>query len=147
MKRAIRDPRILCRRLNLPAHFAEGAVQAAGAFPLFAPLPFVQRMTPGDPDDPLLRQVLPIGAELRPAAGFSTDPVADQQSQTLPGVIRKYPGRALLIVSGSCAVHCRYCFRRHFPYHAAPRSPLDWQPIVPRAGPGSTAGRSHSQRG
>src|SRR5690606_38653003 len=74
------------------------------------------RMRRGDPADPLLRQVLPLDDEYRPAPGFATDAVGDLAARGAPGVLHKYEGRALLVATGSCAVHCRYCFRRHFPY-------------------------------
>lgn len=73
-------------------------------------------MCPGDPNDPLLRQVLPTKAEHAPVAGFSTDPLREAEATVAPGLLQKYAGRALLIATGACAVHCRYCFRRHFPY-------------------------------
>ncbi len=73
-------------------------------------------MIPGDPNDPLLRQVLPIAAELEEQPGFSKDPVGDEQSRRATGLLQKYQGRALVLVTGACALHCRYCFRRHFPY-------------------------------
>jgi EF-P beta-lysylation protein EpmB len=75
-------------------------------------------MTPGDPNDPLLRQVLPLGAESLPVAGYVADPVGDGPATRVPGLIQKYRGRALLLAHGACAVHCRYCFRRHYPYAA-----------------------------
>jgi EF-P beta-lysylation protein EpmB len=70
----------------------------------------------GDPSDPLLRQVLSLLRERVPAAGFLLDPVGDGAATRLPGLIQKYRGRALLMAHGACAVHCRYCFRRHYPY-------------------------------
>jgi L-lysine 2,3-aminomutase len=87
-----------------------------GGFPLRVPRGFVARMRPGDPDDPLLRQVLPLDEEYRPVAGFDADAVGDLASRGARGVLHKYHGRSLLVATGSCAVHCRYCFRRHFPY-------------------------------
>jgi EF-P beta-lysylation protein EpmB len=81
-------------------------------------------MRKGDPDDPLLLQVLPSVQELIPAPTFSPDPVGDLQAQATPGILHKYRGRALVMATGACAVHCRYCFRRHYPYTegiAAPR--------------------------
>jgi EF-P beta-lysylation protein EpmB len=73
-------------------------------------------MNPGDATDPLLRQVLPSRAERIPADGYLLDPVGDGAATRLPGLIQKYRGRALLMVHGACAVHCRYCFRRHYSY-------------------------------
>lgn len=85
-------------------------------FPLRVPRGFAACMEKGNPDDPLLRQVLPITDELRPYPGYTADPVGDLAAVAQAGVIHKYHGRVLLIVTGGCAVHCRYCFRRHFPY-------------------------------
>lgn len=85
-------------------------------FPLRVPKDFVARMETGNPDDPLLRQVIPLQQELHHSADFLLDPVGDLNAVTESGVIHKYHGRVLLITTGACAVHCRYCFRRHFPY-------------------------------
>jgi len=123
----IRDPAELLERLQLDPALLPAARRAAELFPLRVPLEFVQRMRPGDPDDPLLRQVLPLGAELEDTAGFAADPVGDGAAMTGGGVLHKYRGRALLIATGACAVHCRYCFRRHFPYADANASADRWQ--------------------
>ena len=90
--------------------------EANAQFPLRVPRSFAQRMRPGDLNDPLLRQVLSRQIEQEITAGFSSDPVGDLAQLAVPGLIHKYAGRALLITTGSCAVHCRYCFRREFPY-------------------------------
>jgi KamA family protein len=82
------------------------------------PRAFVDRMQPGRADDPLLRQVLPRMAERLPLPGFSCDPLAEARGDAVPGLLHKFHGRVLLIVSGHCPIHCRYCFRRHFPYAA-----------------------------
>ncbi len=113
---AVRDPRELLEMLELPANLLPSARRAAQLFPLRVPRGYVARMQRGDPADPLLRQVLPLEAEFEEVPGFRADPVGDLDSQLDPGVLKKYPGRALLITTGACAVHCRYCFRRHFPY-------------------------------
>ncbi|MCA9164336.1 MAG: EF-P beta-lysylation protein EpmB [Planctomycetales bacterium] len=126
MKSAIRDARTLCEELRLPTGVAESAGRAAEGFPIFVPQPFLARMQPGDIRDPLLRQVLPLDEELRPQPGFSADPVGDGEATHGPGLLRKYTGRALLITTGACAIHCRYCFRRHFPYEEAPKSLAAW---------------------
>jgi EF-P beta-lysylation protein EpmB len=73
-------------------------------------------METGNPHDPLLRQVLPLQAELLDYPGYSHDPVGDLPAVATAGVIHKYHGRVLFIVTGGCAIHCRYCFRRNFPY-------------------------------
>ena len=85
-------------------------------FPLRVPLSFAACMQKGNPHDPLLRQVLPIKDELFAYPGFSNDPVGDLPSATQTGVLHKYHGRVLFINTGSCAINCRYCFRRNFPY-------------------------------
>ncbi len=115
---AIVDARELLQILDL-AHLAGTLpAQTQPGFGLRVPRAFVGRMRRGDPADPLLRQVLPLREESDPAAGFVMDPVADLASRIADGagVLHKYSGRALLVATGSCAVHCRYCFRRHFPY-------------------------------
>ena len=90
-------------------------------FPLRVPRSFVDRMRSGDPDDPLPRQVPPLVSEDEPVTGFSADPVGELSAPPVDSVLHKYRGRALVMVTGACAVHCRYCFRRHYPYadHAA----------------------------
>ena len=99
-------------------------------FPTFVPLPYLSRIERGNPNDPLLRQVLPVEAELDEAPGFISDPVAEHHSFRAPGVLQKSPGRVLLITTGACAVNCRYCFRRNFPYESAPKSLDQWQPAI-----------------
>jgi EF-P beta-lysylation protein EpmB len=94
------------------------------------PRGFVARMRAGDPHDPLLRQVLPLDEELRPMPGFGLDAVGDGAAKAGRGLIHKYRGRALLIATGSCAVHCRYCFRRHFPYAEETAAAAGWQDAV-----------------
>ena len=92
------------------------ALRSAHSFALRVPRGFITRMRRGDPDDPLLRQVLPIDREMIPVAGFTADPVGEITHPPSDGVLHKYRGRALVMVTGACAIHCRYCFRRHFPY-------------------------------
>ena len=87
-------------------------------------------MRRGDPSDPLLRQVLPLDDEMRPMPGFGLDAVGDGAAKTAPGVIQKYRGRALLVATGSCAIHCRYCFRRHFPYAEETAARDGWRDAV-----------------
>lgn len=120
----------LCRRLNLPSSYAQNAVQASEGFPVFAPENYVRRMNLGDPSDPLLRQVLPLQEELEQLEGFTADPVGDLSSKRDAGLIHKYEGRVLLITTGTCAIHCRYCFRRHYPYDNEPRSLAQWNPAI-----------------
>jgi len=113
---AIEDPLELCHLLQLDPGVAQAAQAAARGFRLRVPRGYVARMRRGDPDDPLLRQVLPQGAELIERAGFCADPLGEAASRRAPGLLHKYHGRALLITTAACAVHCRYCFRREYPY-------------------------------
>lgn len=123
---AVRDPAELLALLGLDAALLPAAERAASQFPLRVPRAFIARMRHGDAGDPLLRQVLPLSAELENAQGFLTDPVGDAQALHSGGVLHKYHGRVLLVVTGACAVHCRYCFRRHFPYAESNASADRW---------------------
>ncbi|MCE4370473.1 EF-P beta-lysylation protein EpmB [Xanthomonas hortorum] len=127
---AVRDPRELLALLGLDAAAAGISAEAAAQFPLRVPRAFVARMRRGDLHDPLLRQVLPLDAEMRLVPGFGLDAVGDGAAKTADGVIQKYRGRALLIATGSCAVHCRYCFRRHFPYAEETAARDGWREAV-----------------
>lgn len=126
MRTAIRSSCELLKLLGLPENgFSTGAEDE---FPVFVPREFISRMTP-TPLDPLLRQVLASPEEISPNwfDGAMIDPVGDKASVRNPGLLQKYVGRALLITSGACAVHCRYCFRRHYPYQTTPKGPSGWQ--------------------
>ncbi|WP_242632104.1 EF-P beta-lysylation protein EpmB [Rubripirellula amarantea] len=115
MKRAIRDSHTLRRALGLDAVGTK--VAGEKQFPTFVPLEYLSRIRPGDPNDPLLRQVLPVADEDQASPpGYAADPVGDLSAQVTPALLHKYDGRALLITTGACGVHCRYCFRRQFPY-------------------------------
>jgi len=131
---AVRDPRELLGMLGLDAAGLGLSDEAAAQFPLRVPHGFVARMRHGDPADPLLRQVLPLDAEMRPMPGFTLDAVGDAAAKAGHGVIRKYNGRALLIATGSCAIHCRYCFRRHFPYAEETAAAAGWRDAVEAIG-------------
>jgi EF-P beta-lysylation protein EpmB len=132
MKTAVRDPVELCRLVGLPERFEEPARRAARLFAVFAPRAYLAKVRRGDPGDPLLRQVLPLDEELSPREGFTPDPVGDLAALREPGLLQKYSGRALLVTTGVCAVHCRYCFRRHFAYDEAPRGLSAWEPALAR---------------
>jgi L-lysine 2,3-aminomutase len=113
---AVTDPAELASLLGLPESWVGPAREAARMFPMRVPRSFVARMRRGDPTDPLLRQVLPVAEELEHTAGRSSDPLQEADAHRAPGLLHKYRGRALLIATGACAMHCRYCFRREFPY-------------------------------
>lgn len=129
---AVTDPAELLRILELPPDMLPAARRAARLFGLRVPRGYVARMRRGDAADPLLRQVLPLDAECDDVPGFGTDPVGDRDSLAGDGVLHKYRGRALLIATGACAVHCRYCFRRHFPYAEANASRGNWRNALDR---------------
>lgn len=127
LREAIRDPGELCRVLGLDPALADG--EAMEGFSLLVPRGFVARMQPGNPADPLLRQVLPTRAETL-ASSLPADAVGDLPAQREKGLIHKYEGRVLLVLAGQCAVNCRYCFRRQFPYGDLPRGDDAWEPSL-----------------
>ncbi len=124
MKRAIRSSSDLCEYLHLNP---EEVGSAENDFPVFVPLSFAARMQPGDPQDPLLLQVLARMEESVEVAGYRADPNGEAHAGLSAGILQKYASRALLISTGVCAVHCRYCFRRHFPYADAPSGMEQWK--------------------
>jgi EF-P beta-lysylation protein EpmB len=127
LAQVVTDPQELLALLELGPEWLSPARAAARLFPLRVPRGFVARMHPRDPHDPLLRQVLPLAEELVATKGFGVDPVGDLTAMAVPGVLHKYQGRVLLTATGACAVHCRYCFRRHFPYTEANASVDGWR--------------------
>jgi len=112
----ITRPETLRTKLSLPNQSLPLGSQAAQEFVFKAPLAFVSRIQENDAQDPLLRQIWPAIEEEDEVPGFFQDPVGEEAATVMPGLLHKYPGRALLIVTGACAIHCRYCFHRHFPY-------------------------------
>ncbi|GAB2514083.1 EF-P beta-lysylation protein EpmB [Lysobacter humi (ex Lee et al. 2017)] len=129
-REAVRDPRELLALVGLGALAGRISDAAAAAFPLRVPRGYVARMRVGDPADPLLRQVLPVVDEDVVAPGYAFDAVGDTLARAGQGVIRKYRGRALLVATGSCAINCRYCFRRHFPYSEETAAAGAWAAAV-----------------
>lgn len=124
---AIREPAELLDLLGLPDLAGRVSAAAGAQFALRVPRGFVARMRHGDPNDPLLRQVLPIDDEDRVVPGFGLDAVGDLAARGGAGILHKYEGRALLVATGSCAIHCRYCFRRHFPYGEQTAAAGQWR--------------------
>jgi EF-P beta-lysylation protein EpmB len=128
---AVRDPAELCRLAGLPSRAAEAAMQAANGLPILVPRPYLARIRPGDADDPLLLQVLPRMAELDQTPGFTPDPLGENAALCGPGLLWKYQNRILILATPLCAVHCRFCFRRHFPFDKSPESQLKWDKLFP----------------
>ncbi|MCU7875004.1 MAG: EF-P beta-lysylation protein EpmB [Candidatus Thiodiazotropha sp. (ex Lucinoma borealis)] len=120
----------LLEYLQIDAPDLAQSIQASQQFSLRVPREFAALMRKGDLNDPLLRQVLPSHKELLTVAGFSTDPVGDRQAEHSPGLLHKYHGRVLVVTTGACAVHCRYCFRRHYPYASSTATASQWQGIL-----------------
>ncbi|QQS06561.1 MAG: EF-P beta-lysylation protein EpmB [Fibrobacterota bacterium] len=126
LREAFRHPARLAEHLGIPLGSLP-PLSGKPAFPMLVPRAFAQRMERGDPRDPLLLQVWPDQAELEPTADESTDPVGDGLSVRTPGLLQKYRSRALVVTTGACAIHCRYCFRQEFPYN---QSTSDWEPRI-----------------
>ncbi|MFI0471569.1 EF-P beta-lysylation protein EpmB [Halomonas sp. HMF6819] len=127
LSRAIRDPSVLLERLGLDDRWLSGARQGHELFEVRVPEAYLSRINYNAPDDPLLRQVLPLGDEARTLEGFVQDPLEEAEHRPARGLIHKYQGRVLLIASPACAINCRYCFRRHFPYADNAPSRAQWQ--------------------
>jgi L-lysine 2,3-aminomutase len=126
LARAYRDPLLLLAALGLDPGAVGFDPAAARGFPFRVTTAYAARMRPGHAADPLLRQVLPIIDETIPQPGFGPDPVGEQALAGAGNLLQKYAGRALLVMTGACAIHCRYCFRRSYPYSAhVGRSQLD----------------------
>ncbi|MGB5324081.1 MAG: EF-P beta-lysylation protein EpmB [Pseudomonadales bacterium] len=123
----------LLARLQIPLqHYSAAAItdRRLARFPLRVTESFIRRMRMGDIEDPLLRQILPVVDELASAPGYSDDPLQENAYNMAPGLIHKYRSRALLIVTQACAVHCRYCFRKEFPYQENRASQSNWEPAL-----------------
>jgi EF-P beta-lysylation protein EpmB len=123
----ITDPLELLQLLNLDSEIIGYSAQALRSFPLRVTRAYAARMQPGNPEDPLLRQVLPHNLETLPYPGFTEDPIGESQANPVKGLLHKYQGRVLLIATQTCAINCRYCFRRHFPYADNRPSRKQWQ--------------------
>lgn len=123
----VTTPEQLLEQLQLPEELLEAAKAVSAHFPLRVPQAYVNKIRPRSLHDPLLRQILPIGAEFTEAEGFSLDPLEESESNPVTGVIHKYHGRVLFVAASQCAIHCRYCFRRHFNYHDNSPSRAQWE--------------------
>lgn len=131
---AVRDTDTLLALLELTPRQLPVLSNGDRSFPLRVPHSFVARMKKRDPNDPLLRQVLPLAAENSSPPNYLDDPVGDLDATTAPGLLHKYRGRALLITTAACAIHCRYCFRRNFPYSDHHAGSDHWQGALQQIG-------------
>lgn len=123
---SVSDPQVLLQKLGLPIEKFEKDIAARRLFPLRVPQPFIDKMERGNPHDPLFLQVMSAAREFLTAEGFSKDPLEEQQTAA-PNLLHKYHNRVLLMVKSGCAVNCRYCFRRHFPYDQNKGNKVNWQ--------------------
>ena len=130
LAQAITNPQQLLSLLNLEHRLTPATLAAADQFALRVPHGFIARMEPGNLQDPLLRQVLPVDEELHLRAGYSHDPVGDRAANRMPGLLHKYYGRVLLLLGRTCAINCRYCFRRSFPYADNNPGQVGWQRAI-----------------
>ena len=126
----IKDIKSLCEYTQLDIKQLPYSSQAQRDFQMRIPYAYASRMRKGDYQDPLLLQVLPERAELDSTPGYSTDPLQEGDANHLTGLIHKYKTRVLLTLSGACAINCRYCFRRHFPYAENNIGPSQWLAII-----------------
>ncbi|MEJ2529264.1 MAG: 4Fe-4S cluster-binding domain-containing protein, partial [Gammaproteobacteria bacterium] len=124
---AFREPNELARYLQVDPEIFHPRQGLNTDFPMLVPRGFAERMEKNNPQDPLLLQVIPRSEELDTKSGFSGDPVGDTEAAVAPGVLHKYQGRVLLITTGACSIHCRYCFRRHFTYSDSNACSHNWQ--------------------
>jgi EF-P beta-lysylation protein EpmB len=128
---SITCPETLLETLGLdPLRWLPGARKGHSLFPVRVPAPYLSRIRYADPQDPLLRQVLPLGEEALAMPGYFSDPLDETAATAGAGLIRKYRSRALLMVTGQCAINCRYCFRRHFPYDEHRLSPQQRTDVI-----------------
>ncbi len=127
LTQALTHPLELLDYVGLPADSLGYSEKILEQFPVRVPHAYADRMVRSDPDDPLLRQVFPYYSEEAETTGYVQDPLAETALQPVPGLIQKYQSRVLAIATGACAVHCRYCFRRHFPYQEASVSKQNWE--------------------
>lgn len=130
LQQAINTPEALLEALALPPELLKGAQEGHQQFRIRVPHAFVERMERGNTADPLLRQVLPLKDEAHSPDYYLSDPVGDLASSKVPGLLHKYQGRVLLIATGACAINCRYCFRREFPYSGQSAASAQFGPAL-----------------
>jgi EF-P beta-lysylation protein EpmB len=127
---AITDPKELLELLELPDDLLPQAIRASKLFPLKVPRSYMARMQKGNRHDPLLLQVLPIDLEEKEVSGYTKDPLEEKKYNPIPGLLHKYKSRVLLTMTGVCGVHCRFCFRRHFPYSDNNPGKSGWNEVM-----------------
>lgn len=126
---AVSDPELLLKQLEIDTHAWQSGFNARQLFAMRVPQSFIARMEKGNSNDPLLRQVLPVAQEYVESEGFGPDPLQEQDNP-IAGLLHKYKNRVLLITKAGCAINCRYCFRRHFPYQQHQGNKQNWQQAI-----------------
>jgi len=129
LQKVITEPEKLLRLVNINPEQYLQHFKARQLFPVRVPLPFIKRMKKGDINDPLLKQVMPLSSEFVVSDGFVNDPLQEHDT-VATGLLHKYKNRVLMIVKSGCAINCRYCFRRHFPYQDNSPNKQHWQPAL-----------------
>ena len=127
LKNAVSDPILLLKRLNLSESYFLEDIKARQLFAMRVPTPFIEKMEIGNPQDPLFLQVMTGAEEFSEVVGFTQDPLSENQANAIPNILHKYHNRLLFMLKGGCAINCRYCFRRHFPYEQNPGNKRSWQ--------------------
>lgn len=127
LSQAIRQPDELLEYVGLIPEAIGYSHKGIMEFPIRVPHAFANRILQNDPNDPILRQVFPYIDEESEISGFINDPLAEIEVQPVQGLLQKYKSRVLSITTAACAVHCRYCFRRHFPYHESSATNQHWK--------------------
>ncbi len=130
LSQAITSLSELVQHLGLPTHLADQGKEAQQSFKLLAPHPYLSRIEYGNPNDPLLLQILPSALETKSVIGYTKDPLEEADHSPQKAIVHKYKRRLLVITTGTCAVNCRYCFRRHFPYGDNQLAQAEWQSVV-----------------
>lgn len=120
----------LVKLLGLPESLAHQGREAHQSFKLLVPRPYLSRMEYGNQNDPLLLQILPSAAEMQNVFGYTKDPLEEAEHNPQKAIVHKYKRRLLVITTGTCAVNCRYCFRRHFPYGDNQLAQAEWQSVI-----------------
>jgi EF-P beta-lysylation protein EpmB len=120
----------LVKHLGLSEKLSQQGIEAHQSFKLLVPRPYLSRIEYGNPNDPLLLQILPSAAEMQKVTGYTKDPLEEADHNPQKAIVHKYKRRLLVITTGTCAVNCRYCFRRHFPYGDNQLAQAEWQSVI-----------------
>ncbi|WP_295163967.1 EF-P beta-lysylation protein EpmB [uncultured Buchnera sp.] len=127
---SIIEPKKLLKFLHLEQHPKYYDAESRKLFPFRVPYSFASRMRKKDPEDPLLLQVITNNQEFLNNLEFNEDPIKERKNIVLPGLLHKYKDRVLWMLKTNCAINCRYCFRKHFPYETNKGNKKNWMKIL-----------------